>query len=91
MKRYRILAQSCFSSARIERTIEARSEAEAIRWVGPELHEAGYYVIDAQQINAMERSAMDAERRAIDEDVRRAEYAKRNPDAPSVMADHYWR
>lgn len=46
MRRYRVLAQSCFSSRRITADYWAKSADAAMLAVGPELHDAGYYVLD---------------------------------------------
>lgn len=45
MHKYHILAQSMFSSRRIQQTMSAASESAALRSVGNELENAGYYVI----------------------------------------------
>lgn len=48
---YRITAQSFTTTKRIARTVEAASEAAALRLVGPQLDTAGFYPISvvAQQ------------------------------------------
>lgn len=44
---YRILAQHMFSSKRIAKVVQAKSEAEAFRLVYKELEDANYYAVGA--------------------------------------------
>ncbi len=50
LPRFSILAQSYTDSRRIARVMAARTEAEALRLVGPELEAAGFYALSATAV-----------------------------------------
>ena len=49
MNSFRIIAQSFTSNQRIANTIQANSEAAAIRSVSATLEAAGFYVVDVKK------------------------------------------
>jgi hypothetical protein len=47
---FRIIAQHMFTSARIRKDIQALNRDDAIKSVGPELHDADCYVVSCEPV-----------------------------------------